>query len=91
MFDSSDNQIYDTAKLYVPVGSIEAYKTTSAWNKFLNIEEYDYTTSVNTVTTDNQRTPTHYYSVDGRSIKQPQRGLNILRMSDGTVKKVMVK
>ncbi len=32
-----------------------------------------------------------YYSVDGRSIKQPQHGLNILRMSDGTVKKVMVK
>ena len=31
-----------------------------------------------------------YYSVDGRSIKQPQHGLNILRMSDGTVKKVMV-
>ena len=38
----------------------------------------------------NQRMPNHYYSVDGRSIKQPQHGLNILRMSDGTVKKVMV-
>ena len=91
VFSSTNNQIYNTAKLYVPIGTIEAYKATSAWNKFFNIEEHDYTSSVNAVTTDNQRTPTHYYSVDGHRIKQPQRGINIIRMSDGTVKKVMVK
>ena len=35
--------------------------------------------------------PTIYYSVDGRKQKAQHRGLNIIRMSDGTVKKVMVK
>ena len=40
---------------------------------------------------DSRTTSVQYFDLDGRSIKQPQRGLNILRMSDGTVKKVMVK
>ena len=31
------------------------------------------------------------YDITGRKLSQPQRGLNILRMSDGSVKKVMVK
>ena len=35
--------------------------------------------------------PTIYYSVDGRKQKAQHRGLNIIRMSDGTVHKVMVK
>lgn len=32
-----------------------------------------------------------HFDLDGRRIKNPQRGLNILRMNDGTVKKVMIK
>ena len=31
------------------------------------------------------------YTIDGRAIKNPQKGLNIIRMSDGTTKKVLVK
>ena len=31
------------------------------------------------------------YNLDGRQISAPQRGLNIIRMNDGTVKKVVVK
>ena len=31
------------------------------------------------------------YTIDGRRISTPQRGLNIIRLSDGTVRKVMVK
>ena len=31
------------------------------------------------------------YDLNGRRLDAPQRGLNILRMSDGTVRKVMVK
>ena len=31
------------------------------------------------------------YAADGRQLTQPQRGLNIVRMSDGSVKKVMNK
>ena len=32
-----------------------------------------------------------YYDMNGRCIESPKRGLNILRMSDGTTRKVMIK
>ena len=32
-----------------------------------------------------------YFSPDGRQLSAPQRGLNIVRMSDGTVRKVVIK
>ena len=31
------------------------------------------------------------YTLDGRQVSAPQRGLNIIRLSDGTVHKVIVK
>ena len=36
-------------------------------------------------------TETIRYTLDGRQISAPQHGINIVRMSDGTVRKVMVK
>ncbi len=33
----------------------------------------------------------NYYDLNGRRISEPQRGLNILRMSDGSVRKVIKK
>jgi hypothetical protein len=32
-----------------------------------------------------------FYTVDGRQMSQPQRGLNIVRMADGKTVKVLVK
>lgn len=34
---------------------------------------------------------TNYFSLDGQSIERPRKGLNIVRVSNGTVKKVIVK
>ena len=31
------------------------------------------------------------FTIDGKRINQPQRGINIVKYSDGTVKKVIVK
>ena len=36
-------------------------------------------------------TVVHRYTMDGRSITMPQRGVNLLKMSDGTIRKVIVK
>ena len=38
-----------------------------------------------------EATAVGYYSVDGRQLAQPQRGLNIVKMSDGSTVKIMVK
>ena len=35
--------------------------------------------------------PAARFAIDGKRLSAPQRGLNIIRMSDGTVRKVMVK
>ena len=32
-----------------------------------------------------------YYSLDGRRLKSPQKGINIIRRSDGTTKKMIVR
>lgn len=36
-------QVYDTATLYIPVGSRKAYEAFYAWNSFKNIVEMDFT------------------------------------------------
>ena len=34
---------------------------------------------------------TDYYSIDGNRLTRPHRGVNIIRMSDGTKRKVVIK
>ena len=44
------------------------------------------------VTTDGENVKmTDFYTVDGRQISAPQKGINIIKMSDGTTKKVVIK
>ena len=40
---------------------------------------------------DNDVVPVDYYDIMGRHIDGPQQGINIVRMSDGTARKVLVK
>ena len=35
--------------------------------------------------------PVDYYSLDGQRIEQTRKGVNIVRMIDGTVNKVVIK
>ena len=43
------------------------------------------------VLTSSDATVVARYTLDGRVISAPQAGVNIVKMSDGTVKKVLVK
>ncbi|MCD8290392.1 MAG: hypothetical protein LUC91_02695 [Prevotella sp.] len=59
------------------------------WKEFYNIEE---TTGINAISTDMQdKTVSSYYTIDGKQINAPTKGINIVRYSDGTTKKIMVK
>lgn len=80
---------FDNAKLYVPKGSVDKYKSTEGWKDFLSIEEGQPTEIRNVVgnkTTENRR-----YTINGEIITTPQKGINIIKMKDGTVKKVLIK
>ena len=50
------------------------------------------TSGISGTTTDKANaTETARYTADGRKISEPVKGLNIIRMSDGTIRKVIVK
>lgn len=85
--------VYDTATLYVPKGTKEKYEATPAWNLFQSIVEMDdITTDMDcSFVHDGKAAVTERYSLGGQRVSSQQRGLNFFRMSDGTVRKVLVR
>ena len=86
----TDHDKFTTATLYVPTGTKEKYESTPAWNKFANIVE-GIENAVESVETDAKAEETERYNVSGQRISSPQKGLNIVKMSDGTTRKIMCK
>lgn len=87
---------HTNATLHVPAGSIDAYSSAEQWKDFGNIvaltdDDPKPTTVVIAPAATQKPTIVECYSFDGKSISVPQRGLNIIRMSDGTTRKVVVK
>ena len=81
---------FSSATLYVPKGSKEKYEATAAWNLFQTIIELDdETTGMDAIANGSEATVTERYALGGQRMSAQQRGLGIVRMSDGTVKKVI--
>ena len=78
--------------LIVPQESVSLYMTASEWKYFLNIQGQDMS-GVEDTFTDNGEVLMEVarYDANGRSISAPVKGVNIVRYSNGTVKKVLVK
>ena len=72
--------------LYVPQGSVQAYRDDERWNAFSEIREIDKT-EVEPVAHE-AAVPVEYYNLSGNKLPAPQRGINLIRYSDGTVRKV---
>lgn len=75
--------------LYVPKGTYDDYWL-SDWGVFENIVEYD-ATGINHVTTSADAKEISRYSVNGQRLDTPTKDLNIVKYSDGSVKKVVVQ
>ncbi len=92
-----DNSTYINVPLYVPIGSKATYEATDGWKDFWEIVEMDVNdmtpeyTAVDDIVVDGQANVIGYYTLDGKRISQPQRGINIIRYSDGTTRKVLMK
>ena len=75
--------------LYVPQGTEQDYFLADVWGDFGNIVEYD-PTGIDKVTTSTDAKELSRYSVNGQRLATPTKGLNIVKYSDGSVKKVVV-
>lgn len=80
--------VYTFATLHVPVGTKDKYLTSYPWNKFIDIRE-DLQTDIKTLK-ENKSNNNSRYSLNGQRITQPQKGINIIKESDGTTKKVII-
>ena len=76
---------------YVPSGTKEKYKATSGWWGFKNIVENDLLYIDDGQFVDTENDIVNVYDLNGHRITSPQRGVNIVRLKDGTVRKVLVK
>ena len=77
---------YSTVKLYVPDGSLEAYRNAEGWKRFLSVSALDDTTIATPA-----RTETGRYDLQGREVNDAYKGIVIIRYSDGTAAKTLVR
>ena len=84
------NLPYSSVTLYVPAGSASAYRALAPWRNFRNIVETDLT-SIQTPTISSSETIVGYYNLQGQRIAEPQKGIVIVRYSDGTSRKMYVR
>ena len=83
-----ENSLYNCydIPLIVADGAYEKYATALEWSKFVNIQE----AGVEGVQTDKKATEISRYDVNGRLLREPISGVNIVKMSDGSTKKIIV-
>ena len=75
--------------LYVPKGTYDNYRL-SEFGYFENIVEFD-ATGIDKTTTSTDVEEVSRYSVNGQRLAVPVKGLNIVKYSDGSARKVVVK
>ena len=76
--------------LFVPKGTYQSYWLSTWGDNFDNIEEYDVT-GIDSMLTLEKNKENSRYSVNGIRLGQPTKGLNIVKYSDGGIRKEIVK
>ena len=86
-YNNFSDKTYNNASLIVPNGS-SRYKTRSGWELFKFVLEMDLT-DVRRIDTNKAMPDGRIYNVSGRENQSLRPGLNVIKQSDGTTKKVM--
>lgn len=87
-----DNFYYESREwtLYVPKGTKNAYQNSWDWCYCKEIIEME-TSGIDSVILNPDAKEVSRYSVNGQRLAVPVKGLNIVKYSDGTARKVVVK
>lgn len=82
-----DEEVPEGCKLYVPKGTKSKYETADIWSNF-EIEEFNTTDISSNKSQNNDIKETARYNINGQKIQSKQRGINIIKMSDGHISKM---
>ena len=85
------NSTYINVTLYVPKGTKALYESTDGWRQFFNIQEGDPTTGIVSTKDDVNKVEVSRYDIKGQRLNAPRKGINIVRYSDGTTEKIVVR
>ncbi len=92
---SFTSEITKRVTLHVPASSIENYRTTGSWSGFGNIVALTANdpkpTGIDKMVASDINKNEVYFDLNGKPIQLPRKGLNIVKMSDGTTKKMIIK
>ncbi len=77
------------ATLYVPKGSKEVYEAADYWKDFKEIIEIDPAGIEQITGSENGKAM--IFTIDGKRVDDLKKGLNVIRMKDGKMRKVVVK
>ena len=77
-------------KLYVPIDREDAYKAAEQWKEFFFIDG-SIETGIEKVEKDGNSEDAHIYGLDGIRKMHLQKGINIIRMNNGTTRKIIAK
>lgn len=80
---------YETVKLSVPIGAVALYQSTAPWSSFANIEGIEVA-GIETIKLSNSNVNS-VFNFGGMMTKGIKSGMNIIRMENGTTKKIMIK
>lgn len=86
-----DTETVLDATLYVPQGCIEKYENADYWRYFQVIKEIGTQTGIDSATTSDDVKEVARYGINGQLLNGPTKGVNIVKYSDDTTKRVMVK
>jgi len=88
-YSFSENTFYN-ATLYVPKGTIDKYRTTLGWKEFKYIIEELPPSNINQVEI-YEAIILNQHSINGNKVTTPKKGINIIKMDNGLIKKILVK
>ena len=87
---SFSNKTYLNATLFVPTGTKEKFEKADGWKNFFSIQEFDMDeTAVKAIKQTNGIK--QHYNLDGKKLPYPNKGVNIIRSSNGETHKILIK
>ena len=87
---SFDEAVQTAATLYVPAASLAAYKAADVWKNFFAVTGITETGMAPALTPDGNAIA-DIYDLSGRKTDKPTKGMNIIRMKNGTIRKVLTR